>query len=380
MARIEAHLAHMQNRLKQQDETIRAQQAIIAEQRATIEKATARTDAIEARVAQPEPERADGSAWYERVAISGVVEVEAGTTSPYTGDRESDLTLATFELAVAAKITDLVSAGGSLLYEEGDTPLEVDTAWVTLGNSEEGPWSVTAGQIYVPFGVYETKLLSDPLTLELGETRETAVQGGTVSGPFNAALYLFNGDNEHNGRNRIASWGVSGGFSQGDDDVGYSLGLGYISDLGDSDSLQGVIADYLGSNDTDRVGAWTASAAAQFGAFTVIGEYLTASESFEAAAVPWKAGGARPSAWNIEAGYGFELMGREATVAVGYQGTREALALELPRQRLLTAVSVGVYDGTTLSFEWAHDTDYDTGDGGTGESANTLTAQLAVEF
>ena len=37
-------------------------------------------------------------------------------------------------------------------------------------------------------------------------------------------------------------------------------------------------------------------------------------------------------------------------------------------------------DNTALSFEWAHDTDYDVADGGTGENADTLTAQLAVEF
>jgi len=34
---------------------------------------------------------------------------------------------------------------------------------------------LTAGQLYVPFGAFETGLISDPLTLEIGETRESTV-------------------------------------------------------------------------------------------------------------------------------------------------------------------------------------------------------------
>jgi hypothetical protein len=33
-----------------------------------------------------------------------------------------------------------------------------------------------------------------------------------------------------------------------------------------------------------------------------------------------------------------------------------------------------------LSLEYAHDTDYRTRDGGTGDTANAVVAQLAVEF
>ena len=64
-----------------------------------------------------------------------------------------------------------------------------------------------------------------------------------------------------------------------------------------------------------------------------------------------------------------------------YQETDEAVALELPEERLSAAISVEVMDNTTLSLEWAHDDDDSTADGGTGASGgDTVTGQLAVEF
>ena len=35
--------------------------------------------------------------------------------------------------------------------------------------------SITGGLLYLPFGVFETNMISDPLTLDLGEKRDPAV-------------------------------------------------------------------------------------------------------------------------------------------------------------------------------------------------------------
>jgi len=91
-------------------------------------------------------------------------------------------------------------------------------------------------------------------------------------------------------------------------------------------------------------------------------------------------GGAKPKAWDLEAGYSFELMGRIAIVAIAYQGTEPALALDLPQRRFLLGFSIDILDGAALGLEWARDEDYPVSDGGTGEKADTVTAQLAVEF
>ena len=96
---------------------------------------------------------------------------------------------------------------------------------------------------------------------------------------------------------------------------------------------------------------------------------------------PFRGSGAEPSAFNTEVGYGFTIAGKDAAVAVAYQETGEAVALGLPEKRFAAAISVDVMENTALSFEWAHDDDYSTSDGGTGENGgDTVTAQLAVEF
>jgi uncharacterized coiled-coil protein SlyX len=374
LARLEARLAEMQQRLDAQSSTIKAHEETIAEQKQQLEGMPMRLKKLE-----EEGEPVEGVA--PGVEIGGVVEVAATHHSPYEGDDENDVSLATFELGVSAQITDWVEAGGSLLYEEDATDLEVDTAYITIANAEVSPLFLTAGQIYLPFGAYETHLVSDPLTLEIGEARETAVQAGFVSGDFGGSLYVFNGTNKKDGKNRVGAWGVNLGFARESDDHAWSMGLGYLSDLGDSDSLQEVIADNRGDNDiANRVAGWTAHAGAQFGPFGLIGEYLSASDGFDAGDVPWRGGGARPSAFNLEAGYGFSLMGMDSVVAVAYQGSRQALALELPRERWLVGLTIEILESTALSLEWAHDKDYGEGDGGTGEDADTVTAQLAVEF
>ncbi|QGU31595.1 LbtU family siderophore porin [Thermochromatium tepidum] len=331
-------------------------------------------------------------AWYRHldIEITGLIEVEASDRSAYEGDSESDIRLATAELGIRSQLKDWVEAGISFLYEQDETDLEVDTAYLTLANPDVSPLFLTAGQVYVPFGVYETNLVSDPLTLEIGETRETALQLGFEHSGLSGGVYVFNGDNKVKGKDRIQGWGANLGFVQEGDDWAWSVGTGYINDLGDSDSLHEIINDNrvgaaevdpsLSIDPTERTAGWTLNATASFGPFSLIGEYLSASDAFDPISLDFKGEGARPSAWNIEAGYSFTLLGAESMVAAGYQGTREALALELPKERWLLGWSTEIFDRTSLGLEWARDHDYNTRAGGTGESGNTFTAQLAVEF
>jgi hypothetical protein len=69
----------------------------------------------------------------------------------------------------------------------------------------------------------------------------------------------------------------------------------------------------------------------------------------------------------------------ESTIALAYQGTDD-MAGNLPESRILASFGIGIFDGTNLAFEYAHDEDYDLSDGGTDESADIFTAQLAYEF
>ena len=81
----------------------------------------------------------------------------------------------------------------------------------------------------------------------------------------------------------------------------------------------------------------------------------------------------------MEAGFTFEAMGREICLAAGYQGTDNCVGI-LPESRYLGSVGIALCDYLGIALEYAHDEDYDVNDGGTGNDADIVTLQIALEF
>jgi len=395
---LEERVRRLEQENREQAAAIDQQQRTIAEQKQQLEGSPQRVERLEETLETKRDASAGLGGWFERIEIGGLIEVEGVYVDPYEGSSESDLVLATFEFGIAAQVTDWVEAMASLLYEQDETDLEVDLAMITIANPDVTPVFFTAGQFYLPFGAYETNLVSDPLTLEIGETRQTAAQLGFVYQGFSGSLYAFNGDNKVDGDDNINSWGGNLAYAQEREDLTWTVGAGYINDLGDSDTLQDSVTDNRAArqleiselrpeeaeqfslNPTERTGGWTANLALVYRGFNLIGEYLSATERFDPDSLSFKGKGAEPSAWTIELGYRFEVFGKESVAAVAYQGTSEAVNLELPETRWAVGWSIGLFDGTALSFEYAHDKDYGIRDEGTGNNANAFVAQLAVEF
>jgi hypothetical protein len=337
---LEQRVRYMEQRLQAQDQAIQERDSRIAELEGT----------------------AGADSWLSRVEVGGLVEIEARYNKTDGEDAATDLSVATVELGFAAQVNDWVGAEAVLLYEGED--LEVDTATISLADPE-GPWSLTGGKQGVPFGSYETQLVSDPLTLDVGETAENALVATYEVDGLVAAAYLFNGTNNKDGGDAIDNFGATIGYSMEGDDFSLAAGIGYINDISDSDGIQ----DALASNDNvDYVSGWTASAMVSSGPVTVIGEYVAATDAVAGL------GGEQPSAWNIEAGIGFEAFGRDATFAVAYQGSEEASSLDIAEKRWLAGVSIDLMENTGLGIELANETAYD------GTDSQTLTGLLSVEF
>ncbi len=357
---IEERLANMERRIQYLEERVAAQDEVIVEKDRQLAKLSGQKDG-----------------WFNSVEIGGLVEVEAAYVDPSGGDEESDVTVAEVKLGVAAQITDMVDAEVVLLHEEDDTDLEVDIATISIG-------PFTAGQYFVPFGVFESNFISDSMTLELGETRETALQFGMESGGLHGAVYAFNGDLNEDGDSEIDSFGAAVGYSAEGEGMKFGLNLSYISDIGDSDNLQELVTDNLGEDGTysDQVSGWSASASLRFGNLTLLAEYLGATEDFEMGEMEFEGEGAEPTSYMVEAALDFELAGKPATFALGYQETDEAASLELPEERFLVGLSVEMMDGVALAVEGAFDEDYgdpETNDYSGGD-ADIVTFQLATEF
>lgn len=318
--------------------------------------------------------------WIDRIEIGGLVEVEAGVLDSPDG-HESDVVLATVELAFAAQLNDWVSAHLLLLYEEDDTePMEVDEAIISIGNPERSPFFVSLGRMVLPFGSFESHMVSDPLTLELGESHESALQFGFENNGLVVSLFVSNGDTKEEGDNEIDLFGLSMGVFHETQSGNFNVnaGLSYLNNMADSDNLQDAVFD--ADNLADKTGGAGGYLVVNTGPVTLIGEYLRATDSFDLRDLDFRGRGAQPVSWNLEAAYHFTLGKWNSSVALAWQGSDEALALELPERRVVAALSMEIMSSTLLSLEWANDEDYGVTDGGSGDRTNIFTAQLAVEF
>jgi hypothetical protein len=331
-----------------------------------------------------------GDKWYDRIQISGLVEVEANYQkadfkNPAVADTdESDVDLATVELAVDARIVQHVDAHVLFKYET-DTALFVDEGFITLVGSEAVPAYLIAGRQYIPFGNFESHFVTDPLTLDLGETNEGAVLAGYRFGgeKYNIAVGAFNGKApKANEDSTISNFVAS--FT-GAPLESLEFGVSYTSNLAAAGGLNDSLTRDLdgdGTNDVESyVGGWSAFATVSFMKFKLIGEYVGAVGEFEVGEV-FDASGTdtqkkQPAAWNLEIGYAitdaWEVAGRyesssdtDEDVGLG-QGFAET--------RYGAVVNWGIFDNTNLAMEYLH-SDYKDD----FQTEDTFTAQLAVEF
>lgn len=329
------------------------------------------------------------SRWMDRLSLSGLLEAEAGYESmdyddPALEDEDaSDLALATMELGVDAAINDYVSAHALFLWEEDDTgPVDLDEGFITLTGGAGFPAYLRAGKMYVPFGNFASNMVSDPLTLELGETRESAVLVGAEEKGYYGSVYLFNGDaDKFNEDSHVDNYGAQAGLAMETRAFNLDMGASYINNIADADAWEGVVGDFevaAGENVAldDPVGGLGVHATMGTGPFVFIAEYITALD--EAGFVRDSDGSALAtvaeiSAWNAEVGCFFELGGKPATAALAYQGSADANDF-LPETRLMGAIAVKICEATSLALEYFHD-EFENDD-----EADVITAQLAVEF
>ncbi len=308
----------------------------------------------------------------DRITLSGLIEAGGSFND------ESDALFTTIEVALDAKVNDWVSVHILSLFEaSGGGAMDIDEGFTTLGNIEQLPLSLSIGRIYLPFGVYGSHFLSDPLTLELGETRDTAAQVSFEEGALSASLFLYKSGAEGGDENeKINQYGAKLGFSA-EGPVVYTVNLAYISNLAGSGGLQGAINSV---DLEDIVGGFALSGSLSRGPLMVIGEYVTAISSFDAVDLSFKGGDAKPTAWGIEAAYNFLLLGKDATAAMGLQGTTEAVNIGLPETRILVGLSVEILEATSVTVEWGHDEVYGKADGGSGNTNRVITFQLTADF
>jgi hypothetical protein len=310
----------------------------------------------------------------ERFSLSGLLEAEAGfvnNSKDAPGSDNSDITAATVELHIDSKISDRVTGHVQLLWEENDTePLDMDEATITLQLTDD--WSVTAGKRYIPFGRFDSNMISDPLTLELAESQESVVQVGLDHEGLAGSVYAFKSKTDEEGKpadaRQISSFGANLGYVVETGAGSFDLAASYVSNLGDSNNLR-----ELGTAAIDsQVAGGGLFASYSNGPFTLIAEHITALDDFEPGDYGVVTDEQKASATNVEASY--ELPSG-LMLALGYQKTSD-LEFLLPENEkgYLATVSKEVVEGARLGIEYAAFDHYD------GSDHQQVTVQLSAEF
>lgn len=318
--------------------------------------------------------------WLNSITLSGAVEVEAGRESmdysdPLTQDTDSsDIALATVELGIDADINDHVSGHVLLLWEEDDTePVDLDEGFISISGGDRIPMYVDAGKMYVPFGSFGSHFISDPLTLEIGETRESAIKAGFSNDIFDISISFFNGDiDELTDDDEIGSMVGSAVFTLPEERVpgfGLSMGVSYISNIADSDGLSGEVAPGAVNDYVSGIGFFASVSIME--RFFIEAEYLGAADSFAPGELSFDNGlSYKPRAYNFEMAWSAN---DELELGVKYEGGSD-LGDFLPEKQYGCVLSYSIFENTSLGIEYLH------GEFENSDERDLITTQLAIEF
>jgi hypothetical protein len=351
------------------------------------------------------------------VNVSGKLQLTGFQQKPFAGRRNSDIDFTGAELDIMPVFNQWVSGYMMLDYDASpqatgprasNSRFAMNNGYIVIGNLSQSPFYATLGQLWVPFGQYSNYMIDDPVTKYLGKTKGRAVvlgydQEGEVNG-LNATAYAFKGDsNTFASSSKVNQFGGNIDYMLTQPNWNGDLAVGYITNIADSAIMQSNGGDSgsfqgFGSNSGEtlvhRVPGLDVHTLIAAGNFDVIAEYVTATTSFASNNMTFNGVGAKPSAFHTEFDYTLpvSVTGPKTTIlSVGYDQTKEALALLLPKQSYFTMVNTSLWRDTVEGLEYRHDINYASSSSasgqntavaasGLGHSADTLFLQLTAYF
>lgn len=330
------------------------------------------------------------------VDLSGKAEAQVTASRPYAGNKTSDIDLSGAELDINAIINKWSMGFLALSYDNSpatsgrrveNSRLLLDRGFMTFGNLNSSPFYATLGQLYVPFGQYATSMISDPLTKLVGRIKARTVQLGYSQQyanhtGLNAALFTFRGDSQTSDTTRINNVGANLDYSFNFTQWNGNIAASYISNMGDSGGMKknGASTGFTGFSGNQmlnhRVPGVDVRGSLGIGSFTFLTEYVTAMRDFALSNLSFNNNGAKPKALHVEGIYNFPMWGKPSLIALGYDQTKDALALLLPEQRYIAAFSTSIWKDTIESLEFRHDINYGAGNSATGQNQAVIPSGL----
>ena len=317
----------------------------------------------------------------DKIHFCALIEVEASYEDYNFHDpsvREtdtSDLILATVAVGFDVDIAKHVKGNLYFLYEEDETePFDIDEGIITIDGEDIVPLAVHLGKMYVPFGRFRSHFIRDPLTLELGETNESAVIGCFRNNWLVLSIGSFDGDVDETGEgssNHIDDYLASAVFTLPEKTVpnlDLTAGISGVSNIADSDALQ----EEATATIKNHIGGFNAFIIASLlDKFFFNAEYLGAIDDFEAGELSFDGGKSyRPEVWTIEFAYGLT---DRLNLAVCYEGSADCGDF-LPEKQFGGVVSYDLFKNTSVALEYLYGK-YENKD-----TRHLMTTMLAIEF
>ncbi len=356
--------------------------------------------------------------WFNRIGVSGGAnfDVKWGNRRPiYRTENVNSLALNDAYVNFNATANEWTKAFASVnfanpsvnyssVYRVNSVTLE--QGFVTVGNFDVCPLFLQVGKQFQDFGRYVIHPLNRTLAQSLSESLATSIDLGYINNMgFHGSVYAFGDKLTIAGDTHPRNvYGASIGFAQPNDQLGFDVGLGYMSNMTGVNDVAVIL-----SNPIHLVGALSAYGDVNSGPFTLGARYTTAIQHFSAVDINTNAScspqgvalltcertsldpavpllgkgtgsGAQPWAADLTAGYGFNAMSKNQNIYLGYQASGDAVNLALPRGRILAGYNVDVWKYTNIGLEYTHDYSYSVSRGGAGGTTNTVGLRGAVKL
>lgn len=355
------------------------------------------------------------------IELSGELETQIYTLRDFAGKTHNDIDLTAAEFDIQGLVTPWIT--GLLAFDYDNSPpssgqrisnshVYLDSGFITFGNLNYYDGYLTLGQLYMPFGQFDSYSITSPFNKTLFRTKGRGINIGYKSSGIAKGLYgqafIFKGDSrtghyEPNTtvRSRSANinqYGVNLGYLWQQGPWSVSLGSSYINNVTDADGMQSTGNSTFGGFGVNtaseviqhRVPGWDLRGKLSYGPFSFFNEYTTALRNFDMLDLTYNGKGARPYGYHAEGVYQFEIYHRPSTFALAYDQTGEALALNVPRRGYGVTLNITVWRNTFLSIEARRDENYGSNDsasghgsanfGPVGKYSNSLTGQLDIYF
>ena len=278
-------------------------------------------------------------------------------------DSSSDM-LANYYLSVDAELNDWIYAFGKLKWEEDATDgVDLDEVFMLLGATETFPFYGKAGKFYLPFGMFTTLFVTDPVTKKT-QLRESTLAIGADYEWFDISGAMFNGDADGS-ENKIDEGYVSLSLYPAE---GLQLSAYWVSDVAECGGLEDGVNKYINGTeattyvdadgyvrstsgttgkDYERVGGAGASASYAKDQWMLIGEYIAVLEELDAGILGDSA--EKPATWYGE--FQYQVL-TDLRMALRYEGTSQFPGM--PESRYGLAGKYVFNEYLSLIIEYTH--------------------------